>query len=319
LIEAPATTAILEVKDAVVEFVAPGGSIRALDGVSLAVERGETLALVGESGCGKTTLAKAVLGLQALTAGEIRLCGDVVDGTPRGLIEKVGMVWQDPYASLDPKWQVGRSAGEPLSLIRKKGNLNELFEEVGLDPQLASRYPHQLSGGQRQRVAIARALALKPPLVICDEPTAALDLSIRAQILNLLRKIQEMEHCSFLYISHDLTTVRFLADRVAVMYMGRIVEEGPTEQIFTDPRHPYTTLLLESAPSLDKLMQLPEAPAGEIPDPRTRFMGCRFAGRCPNARQNCTREDPPAIVESGRRHFCFYPDPTGRNASETRP
>ncbi len=304
---------ILRVEGAVVEFASPGGTVRALDGVSLTVTEGETVALVGESGCGKTTLARAVLGLQKLTRGKLTLQGEPVLGTPRGLVEKVGMVWQDPYASLDPKWKVGRSAMEPMALVGKKGSPDALFEEVGLDPQLASRYPHQLSGGQRQRVAIGRALALKPPLVICDEPTAALDLSIRAQILNLLRRIQDTEKCSFLYISHDLTTVRFLADRVAVMYLGRIVEEGPTEDIFTSPRHPYTQLLLDSAPSIEKLMTLPDAPAGEMPDPRQRFQGCRFAGRCPNVQRTCTEKDPEQTDEGSRRYFCFYPVNAGRN------
>ncbi len=272
---------LLQIEDVSVEFSSPGGSVRALDGVSLKVEQGQTVAVVGESGCGKTTLARAVLGLQPLSSGRIELLDGEVHGTTKRNAEHVGMVWQDPYASLDPKWRVGRSVLEPLRIFGREGDPRKIFEEVGLDPSLVDRFPHQLSGGQRQRVAIGRALALKPPLVICDEPTAALDLSIRAQILNLLRTIQETIRCSFLYISHDLTTVRFLADRVAVMYLGRIVEEGPSESIFGDPRHPYTRALLNSAPTLEKLMDLPEAPKGELPDPRTKFVGCRFASRCP--------------------------------------
>lgn len=298
---------LLSVSDARVEFNVQGGKIRALDGVSLTVDRGETVAVVGESGCGKTTLARAVLGLQPLAGGEIVLNGRTVKGTPRGLAGEVGMVWQDPYASLDPRWRVGKSATEPLRLERKVGSAEALFEEVGLDPAMVRRFPHQLSGGQRQRVAIGRALALKPPLVICDEPTAALDLSIRAQILNLLKSIQRQSGCSFLYISHDLTTVRFLADRVAVMYLGRIVEEGPTEGIFTDPRHPYTKALLDSAPTLDKLLHLPDPPEGELPDPRTEFVGCRYAGRCPNVGEVCPRLDPPITVETERRYYCHFP------------
>jgi oligopeptide/dipeptide ABC transporter ATP-binding protein len=298
---------LLEVTDAHVHFHAPGGEIRALDGVSLTVESGEIVAVVGESGCGKTTLAKAVLGLQPLNAGRIVLGGEEIRGTSRGRAEKVGMVWQDPYASLDPRWRVGRSVLEPMAIAGKKGDAKALFDEVGLNPDLVTRFPHQLSGGQRQRVAIGRALALKPPLVICDEPTAALDLSIRAQILNLLKQVQRQVGCSFLYISHDLTTVRYLADRVAVMYLGRIVEEGPTEAIFSDPRHPYTKALLDSAPSIDKLMQLPDPPAGEIPDPRTRFVGCRYASRCPNATDKCRQQDPPETVEEERRYYSFHP------------
>ncbi len=300
-------SALLEVQDVRVEFNQHGGSVRALDGVSLRVEPGETLAVVGESGCGKTTLARAVLGLQPFSAGEIRLNGEPVHGTERKLAERVGMVWQDPYASLNPRWRVKRSIAEPARIVGKRADPGPIFDEVGLDRRMLDRYPHELSGGQRQRVAIGRALALKPPLVICDEPTAALDLSIRAQILNLLKDIQARNGCSFLYISHDLTTVRFLADRVSVMYLGRIVEEGPTERIFSDPRHPYTKALLDSAPSLDKLMQLPEAPVGEIPDPRTRFKGCRFAGRCPNCQPYCDDHDPGPTEEEGRVFYCYFP------------
>jgi len=299
--------ALLDVKDATVEFNVPGGSVRALDGVSLKVEPGEIVAVVGESGCGKTTLARAVLGLQSLVGGSIELTGEEVKGTPRRLAERVGMVWQDPYASLNPKWKVGRSVLETMTLSGRRGIAGDIFKEVGLDPQFVDRYPHELSGGQRQRVAIGRALALKPPLVICDEPTAALDLSIRAQILNLLKDVQKANGCSFLYISHDLTTVRFLADRVAVMYMGRIVEEGPTEAIFSNPKHPYTNALLESAPSLDRLMHLPEPPIGEVPDPKTRFVGCRFAGRCPNAQDLCLQKDPDRTLEGVRSYFCHFP------------
>ena len=301
------STGLLEVSDVQVEFHVAGGTVRALDGVSLTVNPGETVAVVGESGCGKTTLARVVLGLQPLAQGKITLTGEEVKGTPRRMAERVGMVWQDPYASLNPKWKVGRSVLEPMRLSGKRGAPDKIFEEVGLDPRFVDRYPHQLSGGQRQRVAIGRALALKPPLVICDEPTAALDLSIRAQILNLLKDVQKANGCSFLYISHDLTTVRFLADRVAVMYLGRVVEEGPTEQIFTDPRHPYTAALLESAPSLEKLMHLPEPPIGEVPDPKTRFVGCRFAGRCPNSTDSCLANDPIRTVEGARSYFCQFP------------
>jgi dipeptide transport system ATP-binding protein len=290
-----------------VEFPHRDGAVRAMDGVSLTVRKGETVAVVGESGCGKTTLARSVLGLQPLAGGEILLQGEPVRGVQNKQAAKVGMVWQDPYASLNPRWRVGRSILEPSKIVGSKQVATELFEEVGLDPQLVARYPHELSGGQRQRIAIGRALSLKPPLVICDEPTAALDLSIRAQILNLLKDVQDRLGCSFLYISHDLTTVRFIADQVAVMYLGRIVEEGPTEAIFTDPRHPYTRALLDSAPSLDRLMQLPEPPAGEIPDPKTRFIGCRYEGRCANRQGLCRTQDPAETGEEVRRYFCHFP------------
>ena len=298
---------LLEVHDIAVEFSVEGGVVRALDGVSLTVRKGETVAVVGESGCGKTTLARVVLGLQPVTKGNVVLSGRAIRGTPRNIANEVGMVWQDPYASLDPRWRVGKSAVEAARIVGVKASADEIFREVGLDPSLATRFPHQLSGGQRQRVAIGRALALKPSLVICDEPTAALDLSIRAQILNLLKEVQDELGCSFLYISHDLMTVRFLADRVAVMYLGRIVEEGPTEKVFSDPRHPYTKALLDSAPTLENLMSLPDAIPGELPDPRTRFKGCRFASRCPNVGPICLEQEPPKVEEGDRVYYSFFP------------
>lgn len=311
---------IASVRDAVVEFSSPGGTIRALDGVSVDVFPGETVAVVGESGCGKTTLARVILGLQPLKSGEVKLDGVAIKGTPKRVAERVGMVWQDPYASLDPRWQVGRSILEPMKVLGRTANATELFLEVGLDPQFVSRFPHQLSGGQRQRVAIGRALAAQPPLVICDEPTAALDLSIRAQILNLLKDIQASRGCSFLYISHDLTTVRYVADRVLVMYLGVVVEEGPAELVFSDPRHPYTRALLDSAPSLERLRQLPAALPGELPDPRHRFTGCRFAGRCPNAQPKCFEEPPPRTQEGPRSYFSFYPvTDNGQGVAAARP
>jgi oligopeptide/dipeptide ABC transporter ATP-binding protein len=307
---------ILEVRDARVEFEGAGGAVRALDGVTLSVKEGETLAVVGESGCGKTTLARAVLGLQPLKSGEITLNGRKVTGPTSDMAKYVGMVWQDPYASLDPRWKVRRSIAEAASIAGVSCNVEELFDEVGLDRRWMDRYPHQLSGGQRQRVAIGRAIATKPPLVICDEPTAALDLSIRAQILNTLKRIQNELGCSYLYISHDLLTVRFLADRIAVMYLGKIVETGETEEVFTNPKHPYTKALLDSAPTLDKLRQLPEALAGEIPDPRTVFTGCPFASRCPKRAVLLAQGEtnllcdstPPELTQEGDRAFrCHYP------------
>ncbi|MCW5944111.1 MAG: ABC transporter ATP-binding protein [Fimbriimonadaceae bacterium] len=297
---------LVTVRDVSVEFAAQNGVVRALDGVSMEVFPGETVAVVGESGCGKTTLARAILGLQPVAGGRIVVEGHEVHGTSRGLAERVGIVWQDPYASLNPKWKVGRSVAEPLRIAKRTGDVGAIFSEVGLDPAFVDRFPHQLSGGQRQRVAIGRALALRPPLVIFDEPTAALDLSIRAQILNLLRDLQEELGCAFLYISHDLTTVRFLADRVAVMYLGRIVEAGPTAEVFENPRHPYTRALMDSAPTLEKLGTLPEPLEGEIPDPTTRFPGCRFAGRCVSASPACA-QDPAGTTEGLRVYFCHNP------------
>lgn len=312
---------ILEVQDAVVEYHVPGGVIPAVDGVSLELQASETLAVVGESGCGKTTLAKAILGLEPIASGEIKVLDKKVTDDLHGLAMRVGIVWQDPYASLDPRWRIGRSIAEPLILHRKEllkegdkrsgefieNRVNEIMLQVGLDPSLKSRYPHQLSGGQRQRVAIARALVLSPPLVLCDEPTAALDLSIRAQILNLLKELQAKLHCAYLYISHDLTTVRFIADRIAVMYLGRIVEMGETEEVFEQPRHPYTRALLDSAPTLARLGKLPAVLHGEIPDPRERIEGCRFKTRCPRKGTPCETIDPPLSREGERSYFCHFP------------
>lgn len=245
---------MLEVKDAVVTF--PNG-LRAVDGVSFNVQPGETVALVGESGCGKTTVARAILGLQPLTEGSISMNGEPVIGVSAGLARRVGMVWQDPYASLDSRWTVARIISEPAHMLGETIDVPALLTSAGLDPSYAERYPHQMSGGQRQRVAIARALALRPPLVICDEPTAALDLSVQAQILNLLQDLKEEFGAAFLYISHDLGTVHYLADRVMVMKSGKVVESGTSTSVFDNPQHPYTQRLLAAVPRLDRLGEIP--------------------------------------------------------------
>ncbi|MGI8922983.1 MAG: ABC transporter ATP-binding protein [Fimbriimonadales bacterium] len=302
-------SAVLEIRDAEVSFNVPGGRIRAVDGVSLTLNEGETLAVVGESGCGKTTLAKAILGLEPLSAGAIEVQGLSVTPDLRGLAKRVGIVWQDPYASLDPRWRIGRSIAEPLIVNdqRLDGRVDEVMRQVGLDLAMKERFPHQLSGGQRQRVAVARALALGPPLVLCDEPKAALDLSIRAQILNLLKDLQSKLSCAYLYISHDLTTVRFIADRVAVMYLGRFVEVGKTEKVFTHPRHPYTRALLESAPTLETIGRLPAVLPGEIPDPREVAVGCPFKTRCPNKLEVCETVFPDPSEDGERVFYCHNP------------
>jgi len=302
-------SAVLEICDARVVFDVPGGAIRAVDGVSVSLQKGETLAVVGESGCGKTTLAKAILGLEPITEGEILVQGKRVAANLSGLAARVGIVWQDPYASLDPRWRTGRSIAEPLVVNGRAqdGRVDEVIKEVGLDPSMKARFPHQLSGGQRQRVAIARALALNPPLVLCDEPTAALDLSIRAQILNLLKSLQRELECAYLYISHDLTTVRFIADRVAVMYLGKFVEVGPTSEVFENPKHPYTRALIASAPTLETLGKLPAVLPGEIPDPRHKPRGCPFKTRCSNRLELCDTVFPDATVEGNRSVYCHNP------------
>lgn len=310
---------LLRLSGAEVRFLVPGGVVRALDGVDLSVGRGESVAVVGESGCGKTTLARVVLGLQSLSGGEAVLDGIRVGAPRRGQAGHVGMVWQDPFASIQPLWTVRRILEEPFRLVGRRPEVERLMEEVGLDSKLAGRYPHELSGGQRQRAAIARAIALDPPLVICDEPTAALDLSIQAQILNLLKDLQARTGCAYLYISHDLQTVRYVSGRVVVMYMGRVVESGPTESVFEAPMHPYTRALLDSAPSLERLGVLPAAARGEVPDPKMLGVGCGFAGRCPRAAEVCLA-GRPAWSESGSEGrlssgrsgshgaLCLFPD-----------
>lgn len=233
------------------------GDFTAVDGVTFHAQAGETLAIVGESGSGKTTLARAILGLQPLKSGRITVNGRDVKGVEPGQAERIGIVWQDPSASCDPRWTVRQIVEEPWRLLGRTGDTDALLASCGLDPSLGERYPHQLSGGQRQRVAIARALALRPPVVICDEPTAALDLSVQAQILNLLQDLKAETGATFLYISHDLETVRYLADRVMVMQNGQVVEEGVAETVLGSPQHPYTQALMASVPQLDRLGVIP--------------------------------------------------------------
>lgn len=296
----------LDVHDLTVQFSVPSGVISAVDGVSLSVLPGEAVAVVGESGCGKTTLARAVLGLQPFVSGRIEVAGGEVGHDLSGQGKRIGMVWQDPFASIQPKWTMRKIIEEPLRLAGEKRPIEPLVEQVGLSLSLLDRYPHELSGGQRQRAAIARAIALQPPLVICDEPTAALDLSIQAQILNLLKDLKAETGCSFLYITHDLQTVRYLADRVAVMYMGQIVELGKTEDVFESPRHHYTKALLESSPNLAALGHVPSAPLGEIPDPTSHIPGCKFASRCPAAQPTC-QTPPPNDKKGDHSALCHFP------------
>ncbi|MBL8060958.1 MAG: ABC transporter ATP-binding protein [Chthonomonas sp.] len=294
---------VLEAKNVSVDYHQGKRSFRALNGVSLAIEKGETVALVGESGCGKTTLARAILGLQSFE-GEIMLDGFRVDGPRPGQAKSVGVVWQDPFASLDPRWRIGDLIQEPATVTREQIDLADLMKKCGLSEQFAGRYPHQMSGGQRQRVAIARALSLEPPLVICDEPTSALDLSVQAQILNLLKDMQGDVGCSYLYISHDLGTVRYISDRIAVMYLGRIVEEGPTEDVFSRPMHPYTELLIKSALTAENIGSLPESEESESRIPPME--GCAFRPRCPYAQTDCGQSFP-TLFGDAQRAACFHP------------
>jgi oligopeptide/dipeptide ABC transporter ATP-binding protein len=297
--------------------------VRAVDGVSFAIERGKTLGLVGESGCGKTTTSKLILGIEPPTHGTIRFDGlDVLALDREGLRRyrrSVQAVFQDPYASLDPRMRVGAVVAEPLvvnersSASERRRRVRELLALVGLPERAADLYPHEFSGGQRQRIAIARALALSPTLVVLDEPVSALDVSIRAQILNLLRSLQQRLGVSYLFIAHDLAAVAHMSHTIAVMYLGRIVETGPAAHVALRPRHPYTQALFSAALPLDAGDEQREIVlAGEIPSPLRPPPGCRFHPRCPEVMDHCRRDEPPLVSDGDRLVAChLYPRPSG--------
>jgi oligopeptide/dipeptide ABC transporter ATP-binding protein len=296
------------------QFFSQGaGVIRAVDGVTFQIERGETLGLVGESGCGKSTLARMILRLEAPTAGEIRFEGEDIlawkGGKLKAFRRKVQMIFQDPYSSLNPRQTAGAIIAEPLHIHRPPGGrqeiktkLRELASVVGLDEEQWTRYPHEFSGGQRQRIGIARALMLHPRLVIADEPVSALDVSIRAQILNLLKRLQREFNLTYLFIAHDLAVVRHMSDRIAVMYLGKIVEMGGAEQVSSAPAHPYTRALLSAVPSMDPQRKSERMVLrAETPSPATP-QGCAFQPRCP-VRIGICGEREPLPVRDGAGHW----------------
>jgi peptide/nickel transport system ATP-binding protein len=279
----------------------PRQILRAVDGVSFAIERGETLGLVGESGCGKSTVARLIVGLYRPTRGEIRYAGRLVDfADPElALRRTMQMIFQDPYASLNPRWRVKDIVAEPIrahGLAQTAAALATkvvaLLEQVGLAGADGAKYPHQFSGGQRQRISIARALATDPAFLICDEPTSALDVSVQAQVLNLMRRLQHELGLTYLFISHNLAVVHHIADRVGVMYLGRVVEFARTRQLFTSPQHPYTRMLLAAVPDLAMTGVPRTAVGGEVPNPLDPPTGCAFHPRCPYANERCRRETP---------------------------
>jgi len=298
------------------------GSVKAVDDISFDIQRGETLGLVGESGCGKSTTGRAILQLYKPTAGSVEFNGrnlvQLKGGEMRRMRRELQMIFQDPYASLNPRMTVGSIIGEPLEIHNlakgreKTERVQELLRTVGLNPYFANRYPHEFSGGQRQRIGIARALAVEPQFIVCDEPISALDVSIQAQIINLLEELQEKLGLTYLFIAHDLAVVRHISDRVAVMYVGKIVEVTDRNEIFENPLHPYTRALLSSIPIPDPVLEKRRTRMiliGDVPSPVNPPSGCRFNPRCPYAEDNCRTDEPP-LTEVRPRHFvaCHYWD-----------
>ncbi len=311
---------LLEVKDLKKYFNTPRGLLHAVDGVSFTIERGKTLGIVGESGCGKSTTGRAILRLLEPTAGEIMFDGKSITKMNRRqmkqLRKEMQIIFQDPYSSLDPRMTVSQLIREPITthkLIRNKAEIEkrvlELMETVGLADRLYNAYPHELDGGRRQRIGIARALALNPKFIVCDEPVSALDVSIQAQVLNLLKELQDKLGLTYIFITHDLSVVYYFADDIAVMYLGKLVEKAPAEELFANPVHPYTQALLSAIPSPDLDNQKERIILkGEISSPVNLPDECRFAKRCNFACESCRACDP-VLTEISPNHFvaCHHP------------
>ena len=296
----------------------PRQVVHAVDGVSFDIERGTTLALVGESGCGKSTVARLLVGLLEPTAGAIHFDGQPISGPTglkgaarRALQRRLQMIFQDPYASLNPRWTVEDIVAEPLrehALVAgadaRGARVAHLLQQVGLAAADAAKYPHQFSGGQRQRISIARALATQPDFLVCDEPTSALDVSVQAQVLNIMKRLQRERGLTYLFISHNLAVVRHVADRVGVMYLGRLVEVAPKRELFAAPRHPYTRMLLDAIPDVHMSGRARTPVQGEVPNPLQPPPGCSFHPRCPHADARCRSERPDLLAVGGVRVAC---------------
>ena len=299
------------------------GHVRAVDGISFSIERGTTLGLVGESGSGKTTIGRTIIRLYKPTEGQILFNNQdlaTLNGEALRQIRKnIQMVFQDPYASLNPRYTIGSQIAEPMDIynILPKKEIRERTEEllsvVGLRPEFIDRYPHEFSGGQRQRIVIARALSINPELIIADEPVSALDVSVRAQVLNLLQRLQKEFHLTYLFVSHDLSVVRHVADRIAVMYLGKIVELADRDELYNAPQHPYTKALLSAIPIPDPQIERKRKRiilSGDLPSPINIPKGCRFHTRCPMAQQICKEVEPVFEKKTGREHYaaCHFSD-----------
>ena len=301
----------------------PVQHLRAVDGLDIAVPKGKTFSLVGESGCGKSTVAKLVVGLYGPTEGKVIFDGaDLTDLEASQRAEyrrRIQMIFQDPYASLNPRWRVRDIIAEPLrsfglvsSKQEERDEVGRLLELVGLNPRDGEKFPHEFSGGQRQRISIARAISSRPDFLVCDEPTSALDVSVQAQILNLMRDLQEELGLTYLFISHDLAVVDFMSDYVGVMYLGRLVEVGPAEQVFHNPTHPYTRLLMDTIPDMEMTRRDRAPVAGEVPNPINPPPGCTFHPRCPLANARCKAEPPQLRAMPGDARVSCHAAEEGR-------